>query len=77
MDKCIICERMFDTVPPFHVQLDDDPNCDFCSRVWCTDCADANNLYTLIADKDTGENKPKCFLCVLGERKGKCRIRYR
>ncbi len=77
MDKCIICERVFDAEPPFYIQLDDDPNCEFCSRRWCTDCADANDLYTIILNKETLENMLKCFLCVMGERKGRCRIRYR
>ena len=39
MDKCIICQRVFDIVKPFLVELDDIPNCDFCERRWCIDCA--------------------------------------
>lgn len=78
MDKCIICQRVYDTVPPFCIKLDDDPNCDYCDRRWCTDCSDANDLYVIVKQpEEVKENKIKCFLCVFGERTEKYRILYR
>jgi hypothetical protein len=71
MDKCLICQRVYDLL----VKPEDDPNCDFCDRRWCTDCADAGNLYALVVEDN--ENKIKCFLCVLGERNREYCIRYR
>jgi hypothetical protein len=77
MDKCIICQRVLDVVKPFLVELDDDPNYDFCERRWCADCADENTSFlhmVIRGDDDVG--KIKCFLCVLGERKSQCIVRF-
>lgn len=77
MDKCIICQRVFDIVKPFLVELDDNPNCDFCERRWCIDCADDTTGTSFLYAWETDVGKVKCFLCAMSERKGNVRISYR